>query len=64
MIELGAHPKVIQQRLRHASIRTTLDVYGSVLPGVDDALTQGLDDLLAPQCGAEVVQPGEPEPPG
>lgn len=64
MIELGAHPKVIQERLRHASIRTTLDVYGSVLPGVDDALTQSLDDLLAPECGADVVQPEEREPPG
>jgi len=64
MIELGAHPKVIQERLRHASIRTTLDVYGSVLPGVDDALTQSLDDLLAPECGADVVQPEEHEPPG
>lgn len=64
MIALGAQPKVIQQRLRHASIRTTLDVYGSVLPGLDDALTEGLDELLAPECGAEVVQPGEPETPG
>ncbi len=64
MIELGAHPKVIQQRLRHASIRTTLDVYGSVLPGVDDALTQGLDELLAPECGADVVQSRRPETPG
>ncbi len=62
MIELGAHPKVIQQRLRHASIRTTLDVYGSVLPGVDDAVTQGLDELLAPECGADVVQSRRPEP--
>ena len=28
MIELGAHPRVIQQRMGHASIRTTFDVYG------------------------------------
>jgi integrase len=42
MIELGAHPRVIQQRAGHTSIRTTLDVYGSVLPAVDDAVTSGL----------------------
>jgi len=30
-----------QQRLGHASIRTTMDVYGSVLPAVDDAVTSG-----------------------
>ena len=30
MIELGAHPRVIQQRMGHASVRTTLDVYGRV----------------------------------
>ena len=46
MIELGVHPKVIQQRMRHASIRTTMDVYGSVLPGVDEAVTARLQELL------------------
>ena len=46
MIELGAHPKVIQQRLGHASIRTTMDVYGKVLPEVDDGVTDGLGGLL------------------
>lgn len=47
MIELGVHPKVIQQRMRHASIRTTMDVYGSVLPGVDEAVTAQLQELLS-----------------
>ena len=46
MIELGAHPRVIQQRMGHASIRTTFDVYGSVLPAVDEAVTAGLGELL------------------
>jgi integrase len=48
MIELGAHPRVIQQRMGHSSIRTTFDVYGSVLPSVDEAVTAGLGDLLRP----------------
>ena len=42
LIAEGAHAKVIQARLGHASIRTTMDVYGSVLPEVD----QGAADLL------------------
>jgi integrase len=47
MIELGAHPRVIQQRLGHASVRTTLDVYGAVLPSVDENVSTGLGSLLS-----------------
>jgi integrase len=46
MIALQTHPRVMQQRLGHASIRTTLDVYGSVLPEVDERVTDGLAELL------------------
>lgn len=46
MIELGAHPRVIQQRAGHSSIRTTFDVYGSVLPAVDEAVAAGLGGVL------------------
>jgi integrase len=28
------HPKVVQERLGHASIQTTLDTYSHVLPGI------------------------------
>lgn len=34
LIELGVHPKVIQQTLRHADIRLTMDLYGEL--GEDD----------------------------
>ena len=46
LIELGAHPVVIQQRTRHASFRTTADVYGAVLPSVDRAVADQLGQLL------------------
>ena len=46
MIELGTHPRVIQKRMGHASIRTTFDIYGSVLPEVDNEVTEGLGKLL------------------
>lgn len=47
LIQLGAHPKVIQQRMRHRSIRTTLDVYGHVLRSVDEQVTTDLEGLFA-----------------
>jgi len=46
LIALGAHPRVLMQRLGHASSRTSMDVYGAVLPAVDAALTTGLEQLF------------------
>ncbi len=34
---VGVHPKVIQDRLGHAPIKTTLDVYGHLYEGLDEA---------------------------
>ena len=42
LIELGAHPKVIQERLGHSSITVTMDVYGHLFP----SLTERLDDVF------------------
>jgi integrase len=42
-IQEGAHPKAIQARMGHSTIRTTLDVYGHLFPGLDEALAAGLD---------------------
>jgi integrase len=51
MLASGVHPKIAQERLGHATIATTLDLYSHVLPGmqadaasrVDEALRQALD---------------------
>ena len=43
MIEMGAHIEAIKQRLGHSSIRVTSDVYGSLLPTVNESVTAGLD---------------------
>ena len=45
-IDAGAHPRTIQARLGHASITTTLDVYGHRMPGLDDRLAEALDARL------------------
>ncbi len=47
MIELGTHARVIQKRMGHSSIRTTMDVDGSVLEDVDNEVIDGLDGLLS-----------------
>ncbi len=46
LIELGAHPKVIQERLGHSSITVTMDVYGHLFPSLAEALTERLDEVF------------------
>jgi integrase len=43
MISQGAHPKLFQSRLGHSSIQVTFDVYGHLLPALDEELARGLD---------------------
>jgi integrase len=54
-IAAGGHPKQVQARLGHASIRTTLDVYGSLFPSLDEDLADRLDEV-AGRPEAEVVR--------
>jgi integrase len=61
-ISLGAHPKVIQTRLGHSPIRTTLDVYGPLLPNLDVALAESLDQLVREAAAAYVLPEGSPAP--
>ncbi len=44
LIREGLHPKVIQERMGHSSIRTTLEPYGHLLPGLDEAAAAALDE--------------------
>ena len=37
LIQLGAHPKAIQERLGHSSITVTMDVYSHLFPSVAEA---------------------------
>lgn len=46
LIGLGAHPKVIQERLGHSSIMVTMDVYGDLFPSLNEALTERLDEVF------------------
>lgn len=46
-IEAGAHPKAVQERMGHASIKTTLDTYGHLFDAADEQVADGLDSLRA-----------------
>jgi integrase len=43
LIAQGAHPKEIQERLGHSTIRLTFDRYGHLFPSLDDRLRDGLE---------------------
>jgi integrase len=47
MIANGEHPKVIQERLGHASNTITMDRYGKLYPDHDAEVTERLEDTLA-----------------
>lgn len=46
MLKQGVHPKVVQERLGHSTISTTLDTYSHVAPGLQQAAARGFDEIL------------------
>ena len=46
MLKQGIHPKVVQERLGHASIQTTLDIYSHVTPGIQQAAANRFDEMV------------------
>jgi len=49
MLKAGIHPKVVQERLGHASIQITLDTYSHVAPGLQEAAAAQFDKLVSPR---------------
>ena len=48
MLKQGVHPKIVQERLGHASIQITLDTYSHVAPGLQEAAANHFDDIVLP----------------
>ena len=46
MLKQGIHPKIVQERLGHSTISTTLDTYSHVAPGLQEVAAKSFDDLL------------------
>jgi len=42
----GIHPKAAQERLGHSSVGITLDLYGHVLPGMQDDAAAKIDAAI------------------
>ncbi len=42
----GVHPKVVSERLGHANIGITLDIYSHVLPGMQEAAAEKFDRMF------------------
>jgi len=47
MLKQGAHPKIVQERLGHASIQITLDTYSHVAPGLQEAAANRFDEAFS-----------------
>ena len=43
MLTAGIHAKVVSERLGHANIGITLDIYSHVLPGLQEAAAEKFD---------------------
>jgi integrase len=52
LIALGEHMKTISSRLGHSSIQITMDRYGHLLPGMDQAAAARFDGLLRGETAA------------
>jgi integrase len=52
LLELGEHPKVVQERLGHSTITTTMNIYSHVTPTMQKA---AVDHFAAHLDGAEHI---------
>ena len=58
LLRQGVHPKIVQERLGHASISTTLDIYSHVMPGLQAAAASKFDEgLIEPESADSPVAP-------
>jgi integrase len=64
MIQAGYPPKMLQEIMGHASITTTLDLYGHLYPGDMDRYADRLDSAandVANEAGKAKIRPDEPD---
>lgn len=46
LVRGGVHAKVIQERLRHKQISTTMDIYGHLMPGLQEAAARTISEAM------------------
>ena len=47
MLRAGVHPKIVSERLGHATVAFTLDTYTHVVPGLQEAAAKAFDILVS-----------------
>ena len=58
LIEQGAHPRAMMERLGHSTINVTLGTYGHLLPSLEESLNDALDRVYrsaVPSPSGEVI---------
>jgi integrase len=58
MLKQGVHPAIVQQRLGHASIMTTIDTYSHILPGLQEAAAKGFDEMVNRNSPEKIISNG------
>ena len=46
MLKAGVHPKIVSERLGHANIGITLDIYSHVLPGMQEEAVEKYEKIF------------------
>ena len=46
MLKSGVHPKIVSERLGHATVAFTLDTYSHVVPGLQEAAAKAFDKVI------------------
>ena len=57
MLKQGIHPRIVQERLGHSTISTTLDIYSHVAPGLQEAAARRFDDIVPVRHNGSVENP-------
>ncbi len=52
LLKAGESPKIVAERLGHASVTLTLDTYSHVLPGMQEQAASKLEALVFAKAGA------------
>jgi hypothetical protein len=55
LLKAGIHPKIVSERLGHANIAITLDIYSHVLPGLQERAAERFDEMLETKAIVEDV---------
>jgi integrase len=59
MLRQGIHPKIVQERLGHAKVGTTLDIYSHVTPGLQEAAALRFEEGLNSAMHEEAIVQGK-----